>query len=45
MYIFLVTFEEHFSWSGELNVKSIIKTLRKYSGITDSKKENMSYYK
>jgi hypothetical protein len=45
MYIFLVTFEEHFSWSGELNVRSVIKTVLKYSCITDGKKENMNQVK
>jgi hypothetical protein len=38
MYIFLVTFEEYFSRAGELNVKSVVKTLRKYSCITEGKK-------
>jgi hypothetical protein len=42
MYIYLVTFEEHFSWSGELNVESVIKTLHKFSCITDGKKGNMN---
>jgi hypothetical protein len=36
-----VAFEEHFSSSSELNVKSVIKTLHKYSCITGGKKENM----
>jgi hypothetical protein len=30
----------YFSWSGELNMKNVIKTLHKYSCITDGKKEN-----
>jgi hypothetical protein len=38
MYIFLVTFEEHFSWPGELNVKSGIKILYKYSCVTEGRK-------
>jgi hypothetical protein len=42
MHKFLVTFEEHFSWSGELNVESVIKTLYKYSCIADGEKENMN---
>jgi hypothetical protein len=35
MYIFLVIFEEYFNWSGEINVKSVINALRKYSCIPD----------
>jgi hypothetical protein len=44
MCIFFVIFQEHFSWSGELNIKIIIKTLYKYSYIIDGKKENMNNF-
>jgi hypothetical protein len=39
-----VTFEEYFSWYGELNVKSVIRMLHKCSCITDGKKENMKNF-